>query len=248
MKLSLDDQARYWNDRAILDKGVTASLWHGRTVWNLYHHYIQELSLNKYFLKIKRGQSVLDVGCGVGRWTRFMSKGRVTGIDIAPAAITRCRQSAPSGSMFVVMSATDMKLSSNSFDWVFSIASLCCITDKIQFEKAVSECMRVLKPTGTAVFLEHLDNNTKANNIINLWYFDMAVMLQKYGAEHIECYGVDNPRTRNFLEKLLQVVPGRFLREVMTALYIIPIFFIEIFWTPLSKANYVLIVVKKDVK
>src|SRR5262249_36982230 len=53
----------------------------------------QRLALGRW-LRVRPGTRVLDVGCGVGRWSRHLAArgASVTGIDLSPTMITEARR------------------------------------------------------------------------------------------------------------------------------------------------------------
>lgn len=60
------------------------------------------------------------------------------------------------------MDAQNMELDDNTFDTVVSTFVFCTVPDPI---KGLKEAYRVLKPGGTAIFLEHMKSNSRLLNI-----------------------------------------------------------------------------------
>ncbi len=90
----------------------------------------------------RTGESLLDVGCGTGWFTRRMAQlpgVQVTGLDINPEwlAYARTRDSV---SGYVKGDALALPFADNSVDGVVSIAALCFTTD---WRRAVGEVVRV---------------------------------------------------------------------------------------------------------
>ena len=101
------------------------------------------------------GQSVLDVGCGVGNDTSRFARGgaRVTGIDLAPRSIelaTRNFQQRDLAGAFHVMDGERLAFPDDHFDLVY------CHT-VLQFtphpERMLAEIHRVLKPGKHAIIM-----------------------------------------------------------------------------------------------
>lgn len=99
---------------------------------------------------------VLDVGCGIGGTSRYVSKSRpgwtFTGISISPEQIGRATQLAMEQNVmnvdFRCCDAMSMPFPDNSFDVVWSCESAEHMPDKDAF---IKECVRVLKPGGRFV-------------------------------------------------------------------------------------------------
>lgn len=99
------------------------------------------------FLANKSG-NVLDVACGIGASTRFLTKyfdpERITGINISERQLAVCRTMAPECD-FKAMDATQLEFSDESFD------NILCIEAAIHFlprYKFFEEAHRVLRPGG----------------------------------------------------------------------------------------------------
>ena len=89
----------YWEDRAQRfageGEGLAAVCAYGMPeFYNRAIHLEQRLALAPW-LKVTAGTRVLDVGCGVGRWSRLLAArgAHVTGVDLSPTMIeqARCR-------------------------------------------------------------------------------------------------------------------------------------------------------------
>lgn len=103
------------------------------------------------------GQSVLDIGCGAGAIDVLLAEeyhaASVTGIDVDPSLIERCRQRAASSGAadrvrFQAIAPGPLPFADNNFDIVFSKDSIIHIEDKLAIG---AEIFRVLKPGGLFV-------------------------------------------------------------------------------------------------
>lgn len=102
-----------------------------------------------------RNREVLEIGCFDGfrmrEYTR-LSPERLIGVDISDVLVDRARAS---GLDARVMDAHQLQFPDASFDCVLGTA----ILHHLDYDKAVSEVHRVLRPGGTAIFTEPLRGN-----------------------------------------------------------------------------------------
>ena len=101
-----------------------------------------EYSLVCDALEVRPGQSLLDVGCGTGWFTRKFSgdpRVSVTGLDIDSARLDVGRSKDP-WSTYVQADAQRLPFPDNAFDRVVSITALAFIAD---WPRAVAEIVRV---------------------------------------------------------------------------------------------------------
>lgn len=117
------------------------------------------------------GASVLDYGCAEGQASVLLRRAgasAVHGIDISPVAVehaaARARAAGLSDVTFEVMNAEQLALADKRFDLIFGIA----ILHHLDLARALREIARVLKPTGSAVFLEPLAHNPLINAVRRL--------------------------------------------------------------------------------
>jgi ubiquinone/menaquinone biosynthesis C-methylase UbiE len=104
-------------------------------------------------LELRRGERVLDVGCGTGRLARWIAErvgptGHVTGIDPLPERIAIAREHAAgvAGLAFQLGQAEDLgAFPASSFDAVSMSSVFHWVSDK---PRALAEAHRVLRPGG----------------------------------------------------------------------------------------------------
>jgi len=101
-----------------------------------------EFNLASRLLSARAGETLLDVGCGTGWFTRrFAQQGlHVTGLDSSPEWLAFARANSDPAMRWVVGDAQALPFSDVSFDHVMSIAALCFVADE---QKAVAEIVRV---------------------------------------------------------------------------------------------------------
>ena len=96
-------------------------------------------------LQPRAGESLLDVGCGTGFFTRTLAAaldGQVTGVDINPEWVKYARQRDRGRATYQTADARALPCADASFDAVVSITALCFIADE---RAAVSEILRVAR-------------------------------------------------------------------------------------------------------
>jgi SAM-dependent methyltransferase len=119
----------------------------------------QRLALAPW-LKIAPGTRVLDVGCGVGRWSRLLAArgGEVSGIDLSPTMVRVARRRAATAGLaercrFAVQDLAELDLHTR-FDLVLGVTVLQHILDPARLRCAVQALAAHLAPRGRVVLLE----------------------------------------------------------------------------------------------
>ncbi len=111
---------------------------------------------------VNRGESVLDIGCGVGVDTLVAAAktgpgGRAVGIDLVPEMLQRARENLRKTSIdnasFQRASAEELPFADQSFDVVISNGVFNLVPDKL---KALKEAWRVLKPNGRLMMADQI--------------------------------------------------------------------------------------------
>ena len=153
------EHSRIWHDldRTHDPEGLTNVCFAGAPLWlNRFASRCQIrtfLSLSESLGGLS-GRRVLDVGCGVGRWSRLMSGfgAKVTGIDLQSETL-RDNRTSMQGCRFVEMGAESLAFASKSFDLATSVTVLQHLPDEIQ-NAAITEIRRVLVDGGAFLLLE----------------------------------------------------------------------------------------------
>lgn len=105
----------------------------------------REAELVLAHLQPRRGESLLEVGCGTGYFTRTLAAGldgRVTGVDISPERVAYARGRDGGRASYALADACTLPFPNASFDLVMSITALCFIADEVQ---ALREMLRVAR-------------------------------------------------------------------------------------------------------
>lgn len=156
--------AEYWEDRArrfaVEGDGLAAVCSYGMPgFYNRLIDFCQRRALAPW-LNPPPGARVLDVGCGVGRWSRLLaSRGAyVTGVDLSPTMIAEAtRRAAASGlasrCRFLVQDSAVLEVG-GSFDLILCVTMLQHMLDVGAMRVALQRMARHLAPGGRLVILE----------------------------------------------------------------------------------------------
>jgi SAM-dependent methyltransferase len=154
----------YWEDRARRfagqGSGLAAVCSYGMPeFYNRQIHYCQQLALRPW-LNIAPGTRVLDVGCGVGRWSSLLAErgGLVTGIDLSPTMIHEAKRRADAKGVaprcrFLVQDLAQLD-AGDTFDLVLGVTVLQHILDPHALRAAIQRLADHLAPGGRLVLLE----------------------------------------------------------------------------------------------
>jgi len=97
------------------------------------------------------GTSILDIGCGEGRFSRLLANlgATVTGLDLTLPFIERARSIAVGNDTYIVGNAEGLEcIESNGYDLAVSYIVL---VDLLDYRRAIESAYRVLKPGGRFV-------------------------------------------------------------------------------------------------
>jgi 2-polyprenyl-3-methyl-5-hydroxy-6-metoxy-1,4-benzoquinol methylase len=154
----------YWDGRAQAfaraGAGLAAVCSYGMPLfYNRAIDLCQRLALERW-LDVRPGTAVLDVGCGIGRWSRELARrgARVTGVDLSPTMVDEARRRADEQGVgrrcrFHVADLTRLDLHER-FPLVLGVTVLQHILDADAFQAAVRRLAMHLLPGGRLVLLE----------------------------------------------------------------------------------------------
>jgi SAM-dependent methyltransferase len=119
------------------------------------------------------GLEILEIGCGRGDFSVYLqTQGAVvTGIDVSENSLEAARVLAEINGVdcsFVSASATDLPFDGASFDRVVGVAVLHHLPRKEDLVQTLRETHRVLRPDGSALFGEPIENSRVFEFIQNL--------------------------------------------------------------------------------
>ena len=154
----------YWEQRARRFAGIGAGLaavcsYGMPAFYNRSIDLCQRLALAPW-LDVEPDTAVLDVGCGVGRWSRQLARcgALVTGIDLAPTMVAEARRRAASEGLadrcdFQVADVTALDLD-RRFSLILGITVLQHLMAPGQLDAAARSLAKHLAPGGRLVLLE----------------------------------------------------------------------------------------------
>ena len=105
----------------------------------------QEFRLLRAMLGPSPGETLLDVGCGTGYFTRLFAADRecrVTGLDIDRSWAGYAASQSAGNEAYVCGTAIELPFRNGTFDLAISVAALCFVTDQ---RRGIQEILRVTK-------------------------------------------------------------------------------------------------------
>ena len=193
------------------DDRLEAVIASGENRWVIrFKDFAHRLGMKKAFASLEdemgslRGRSVLDLGCGRGRWTReYASRGAlVTGVDISPDAIQLVAREQPQY-RFLCGDVASLEFADESFDIVNSVTVLQHMPDARQ-RTVLGRIGAWLKPGGRLVLLESLVG-FGAPHVFPHSTDEWIAMAETAGLKRTSCWG------SNF--EVLFVMRARFIRR-----------------------------------
>lgn len=109
------------------------------------------------FVSVKKGDYILDLGCGRGYQTKMLADltgdfGKAFGVDITPAMIKKASEEYGQSNLeFMIGDIHQLPIASDSIDLV---TSNCVINHSTCKEKVYSEIFRTLKPGGRFIIAD----------------------------------------------------------------------------------------------
>lgn len=184
--------AEYWDQRArdyaSRGAGLRAVCSYGMpSFYNGYIHLTQHLALARH-LRVDAGTSVLDLGCGIGRWSRLLARrgANVTGVDVSASMLEEARKRTAKEGLtdridYQVGDLSTFNLE-RTFDLVLSVTVVQHILDEDAFALAIRNVARHLAPNGRAVMLEAAPSRPNAT-------CDTEVFRARTAAQYLAAFG-----------------------------------------------------------
>ena len=219
----------YWEDRA-RRFAVEGNGWAAVCAYGMHEFYNRAINLEQRmalapWLRVAPEARVLDVGCGVGRWSRLLAArgARVTGIDLSPTMIAQARLRAHADDVadrcrFFVQDLATLDVRER-YDLVLGVTVLQHILNPDSLRAALEALAAHLAPGGRLVLLEAAPStriercdSTVFNARPRTVYLDM---FRRCGLELLALTGVDPAPFRTLLLPYVRRLPGPVSRSLL---------------------------------
>ena len=169
------------------------------------------LNINKILFakaQIKKGDNVLDAGCGIGGSSLWIAKNiccNVTGLSLSAKQVETANELAKSENLqslaiFEQQDFTATKYEAESFDVIWAIESVCHAADKSNF---INEAYRLLKKGGRLILADFFKKENLVGNDASLitkwangWAIDDFATIEKF-AQQLHTAGFINTNIEN---------------------------------------------------
>jgi SAM-dependent methyltransferase len=168
----------YWDARASARQGMARSLWPSNTFNALWNE--RQCALVGRALGDMRGRRVVDIGCGVGRMTRWLAEAQgacyVVGVDFSAATVEAARLESSAlvsagiarfeqGNVLTGLEAIGV----GSFDdaVVLGCLSVAC-RERASLERAIAHVAHLVRPGGRVLLLEPIHRSPILRRILDL--------------------------------------------------------------------------------
>lgn len=219
-KLSVEEVIKFWAEKSHLGQDPLSKIWcPDRPIWNIYTDNLHAHYLRPYISKLKPSDKVLDIGCGIGRFTFRFAKfcNKVYGIDTSKENIAFAKTTAQKEKItkinFSVMDARNLKFVDGTFDYAFSVTCLQHITDKMNLILAFKELFRVTKKNGYIILLEDTSKIRKREpDVISMPREEWFKIIKRSGGRIEYWCGTDLP----LLRKVAVTLPFKIICHFVT--------------------------------
>jgi SAM-dependent methyltransferase len=120
--------------------------------------------LDRYQLMPLAGKTILEVGCGTGKWLRDLiawgaDPETLFGVELLQGSAARARRLCPQSVRIECGNAVALSFGSNSFDLVLQSTVFTSVLDQDMKQAMAAEMLRVLKPNGIILWYDFFLRN-----------------------------------------------------------------------------------------
>ena len=205
----------YWNARARrfagAGPGLAAVCSYGMPAfYNWYIHALQRRALKRW-LTVDPHDTVLEIGCGIGRWTRRLARSGadVVGLDLSAEMIAEARLRARGDGVahrcrFLVGDTANFWLDAQ-FDRIFGVTVLQHVLDPSRFQASLELFAAHLAPGGVIVLLEAAPSrsDTSCNSAVFVARDEQAYR-RSFAAAGLRCVAIEGVDTALFKTRFLR--------------------------------------------
>ncbi|MBN2004372.1 MAG: methyltransferase domain-containing protein [Anaerolineae bacterium] len=169
---------------SVPQQGLSHDLYRGMPPWfNAYYAYFQRRAVLRMLRHCRplEGKSVLDVGCGTGRWSDLLLTmgAHPTGFDVGERALSLAKERL-GGTKVCVAALPDLGFADAAFDLALSVTVLQHIPRERQ-PQAIAALARVLRPGGWLIACEIVDLKDPAAHVFGNSAARWQVMFENAG-------------------------------------------------------------------
>ena len=170
------------------------------------------------FHNVKKGERVLDLGCGNGRFYEKLKQGVYTGIDNSEELIKIAKEKYKEGD-FRVASALELPFKNEEFDKIYSLAVLHHIP-KDYHNIFVEESKRVLKKNGILVLtIWNLKDRKEKQDVKKI--SEKEILIPWHGAEDHYFYTFDLKELKDLFKDFIVIQEGEIKIKKFSNYYLI---------------------------
>ena len=180
---NLYSTATYWDSKANSYNETAVSMWPNRALNCLYENEQKELIIRP--LGEVSGKTLLDLGCGTGRFSRWFAVqgAEVTGVDFSAGALgIAARQSLGNNPVYRQGSVFEL-MDEDTYDVVFTwgVLTIAC-RDKDQLLDALIRIRRALRADGRLLLTEPVHRGF-LHRVLNLHLSEFLAVMREAGFE-----------------------------------------------------------------
>jgi 2-polyprenyl-3-methyl-5-hydroxy-6-metoxy-1,4-benzoquinol methylase len=155
MREAIYSTSEYWDSKAIHLEGHAISMWPNNNLNRLYHE--EQMRILAAWLSDLYGKSVLDLGCGTGRLSRWLAErgARVVGIDFSAKSVAIASKQGPPGNpTYRTQSMFDLE-ARDCYDFIVSWGSITvACRSAAEVRQVMEKLRRAVHAGGGVVLLE----------------------------------------------------------------------------------------------